>query len=256
MNIHFAPVAVDAIRPVLQAHVLTLSSPIDSFLEDHILQSNHYRIVVDGQVAGWTAIYNEALITQFGLDAPYRHLGQRVFAQVRKLEQAREAFVPTCDEFFLAHALDDYRLLEKQAYFFQAQPAARRPAPPPGLTLRPAQPGDAPAMQELIGDFFDRVAWRIETGQIYAMQRDGDFAGFGIIEPSALYPAAASIGMITVAAQRNQGIGTAIIGALLDECARRQVMAIAGCWYYNHLSKKTLERAGMVSQTRLLKISY
>ena len=29
-------------------------------------------------------------------------------------------FVPTCDEFFLAHALDDYRQLTKQAYFFAA----------------------------------------------------------------------------------------------------------------------------------------
>ncbi len=256
MNIHFAPVAVDAIKPVLQAHVLTLSSPIDSFLEDHILQSNHYRIVVDGQAAGWTAIHNESLITQFGLDAPYRHWGQRIFAQVRKLEQVREAYVPTCDEFFLAHALDDYRLLEKQAYFFQARPAAQRAAPPPGLTLRPALADDEPAMQELIGDFFDRVAWRIETGQIYAMLRDGDFAGFGIIEPSTLYPAAASIGMITVPAQRNQGIGTAIIAALLEECARRRIMPIAGCWYYNHFSKKTLEKAGMFSQTRLLKVSY
>ena len=256
MNIRFAPVAVDAIKPVLQAHVLTLASPIDSFLEDHILQSKHYRIVVDDEVAGWTAIHNEALITQFGLDARHRHLGQRVFAQVRKLEQAREAFVPTCDEFFLAHALDDYRLMEKQAYFFQARPQAQRPAPPPGLSVRPALADDQPAIQELTGDFFDRVDWRIATGQIFAMLRDGDFAGFGIIEPSALYPAAASIGMITVAAQRKQGIGTAIIGALLDECARRQVTPIAGCWYYNHLSKKTLEKAGMFSQTRLLKVSY
>ena len=30
-------------------------------------------------------------------------------------------------------------------------------------------------------------------------------------------------------------------------------MAIAGCWYYNHTSKKTLEKAGMLTQTRLLK---
>lgn len=256
MNIQVAPVALDAIKPVLQAHVLTLSSPIDSFLEDHILQSNHYRIVVDGQAAGWTAIHNASLLTQFGLDAAYRHLGQPIFARVRKLEQVREAFVPTCDEFFLAHALDDYRLLEKQAYFFQARPGAQRPDPPPGLVLRRAQASDEPAMQELIGDFFDRLTWRIETGQIYAMARNGDYAGFGIIEPSTLYPAAASIGMITVPAQRNQGIGTAIIAALLDECARRRIMAIAGCWYYNHLSKKTLEKAGMHSQTRLLKVSY
>ena len=36
------------------------------------------------------------------------------------MEQVQSAFVPTCDEFFLAHALDDYRQLAKQAYFFAA----------------------------------------------------------------------------------------------------------------------------------------
>ncbi len=30
----------------------------------------------------------------------------------------------------------------------------------------------------------------------------------------------------------------------------------AGCWYYNHRSKQTLERAGLYSPTRLLRISY
>ena len=252
----FAPIDFSEAEPVLRRHLLGLPAPVDSCFEDHVRASQHYRIELGQKSAGWTAVHDGSLITQFCLMSPHRYLGQRAFAQVRKLEQVREAYVPTCDEFFLAHALDDYRLLEKQAYFFQARPQAQRPAPPPGLTLRPAQASDLPAMRELIGDFFDRLAWRIETGQIYAMLRDGDFAGFGIIEPSTLYPAAASIGMITVAAQRNQGVGTAIIAALLDACARRQIMAIAGCWYYNHFSKKTLEKAGMLSQTRLLKVSY
>lgn len=256
MEIQFARVSVEQIRPVLQAHVLTLPSPIDSFLEDHILQSNHYRILIDGDGAGWTAIHKETLITQFGLDAAHRHLGQRVFAQVRRLEQVRQAFVPTCDEFFLSHALDDYRTLEKQAYFFQARPDAQRPAPPAGIRHRLAHLDDMEAMVERIGDFFDRVDWRVADGQIYVMWLDGILAGYGIIERSTLYPAAASIGMITVQQLRGRGIGTAMIAALLDECARRQITPIAGCWYYNHLSKKTLEKAGMYSQTRLLKITY
>jgi hypothetical protein len=188
MNIRFERVDLSQIKPVLAAHLLTLSSPVDSYLEDHILQSHHYRILVDGESAGWTAIHNQSLITHFSMAAPHRHPGQRIFAQVRKLEQVREAYVPTCDEFFLAHALDEYRLLEKQAYFFQARPGAQRPPAPPGLTHRLAHTDDIAQMTTLIGDFFDRVEWRVTDGQITVAEQDGEPVGFGVIERSTLYP--------------------------------------------------------------------
>jgi GNAT superfamily N-acetyltransferase len=257
MNIRCERVDLAEFKPVLAAHVLTLASPIDSYLEDHLLQARPYRILVDGEGAGWTAIHNLSLITHFSLDAPHRHRGQRVFAQVRKLEQVREAYVPTCDEFFLAHALDEYRLLEKQAYFFQARPGAQRPLSaarldaPPRSRRGPRADDDAGR-----GLLRPHVEWRVADGQITVAECDGEIAGFGVIERSTLYAAAASIGMITVEAQRGRGVGTAIIGALLDECARQQLTAIAGCWYYNHFSKQTLEKAGMYTQTRLLKVSY
>lgn len=256
MHIRCERIELAEVKPVLAAHVLTLASPVDSYFEDHLLQSRPYRILVDGEVAGWTAVHNQSLLTHFSLTAPFRHFGQRVFAQVRKLEQVREAYVPTCDEFLLAHALDDYRLLEKQAYFFQARPNAQRPPAPPGLTHRLARTDDLARMTTLTGDFFDRVEWRVADGQITVAEQEGEITGFGVLERSTLYPAAASIGMITVEAHRGQGVGTAIIGALLDECERQQLTAIAGCWYYNHFSKQTLERAGMYTQTRLLKVSY
>jgi len=256
MNIRFEHIDLAEIKPVLTAHLLTLSSPVDSYWEDHILQSRHYRILADGAGVGWTAIHNKSLITHFSMAAPHRHLGQRIFAQVRKLEKAREAYVPTCDEFFLAHALDEYRLLEKQAYFFQTRPDAQRPPSPPGLAHRLARSADIEQITALTGDFFDRIEWRVADGQLYVAERNGEPVGFGVIERSTLYPAAASIGMITAEAHRSQGVGTAIIAALLDTCERQQLTAIAGCWYYNHLSKKTLEKAGMYTQTRLLKIGY
>jgi hypothetical protein len=51
-------------------------------------------------------------------------------------------------------------------------------------------------------------------------------------------------------------VGTATIAMLMEECQRRSLRPVAGCWYYNHRSKQTLERAGMFSPTRLLKIDY
>jgi GNAT superfamily N-acetyltransferase len=62
--------------------------------------------------------------------------------------------------------------------------------------------------------------------------------------------------MHTIEKFRRQGVGTATIQLLIDECRRRGLRPVAGCWYYNHFSKKTLERAGMYTATRLLKVDY
>jgi GNAT superfamily N-acetyltransferase len=62
--------------------------------------------------------------------------------------------------------------------------------------------------------------------------------------------------MHTIEKFRRQGVGTATIRLLIDECRRRGLRPVAGCWYYNHFSKKTLERAGMYTATRLVKVDY
>src|SRR5215211_3654614 len=122
MDSRFAPVTFAEIREATCQHLCALPSAIDSFLEDHILASNHYRIVVAGETAGFASIHEERLITQFALAEPYRRCGQELFRELRQMEQVRSAFVPTCDELFLAHALDDYQQLAKQAYFFATPP--------------------------------------------------------------------------------------------------------------------------------------
>src|ERR687898_2326918 len=100
MNMRFSLVAFPEIREATRKHLRLLPSAIDSFLEDHILASNHYRIVVAGETAGFASIHEERLITQFALAEPYRGCGQELFAELRRMEQVRAAFVPTCDEFF------------------------------------------------------------------------------------------------------------------------------------------------------------
>jgi RimJ/RimL family protein N-acetyltransferase len=256
LDFHFTRLTLSEIQPTLQQHAQTLSSPIDSFLEDHILTSNHYHIRLDQIIIGWTAIHQGSLMTQFGLFPQHKRYGQPAFQRARKLETVQAAFVPTCDEFFLAHALDDYRQLEKQAYFFQRDPQAPRYQAPFPLLHRQAQARDIPTIQSLSGTFFDKIDQRIQDGQLYLSHRDGECVGFGIIDRSVLLTGVASIGMYTVESFRGLGIGTAVITFLMDVCAQQGLQAIAGCWYYNHLSKKTLEKAGLFTQTRLLKVSY
>jgi GNAT superfamily N-acetyltransferase len=254
MTLAFDRVAFAEIGDRVRAHYAALPSPVDSFLEDHILASTHYRIAIDGEMAGWLSVHQEHLITQFSLEERFQARGQAVFAEARRMEQVHSAFVPTCDEFYLAHALDTYRRLEMQAYFFVTGPAPR--SRPDGYSLRQASADDHALIADASGDFFDDLDRRIAAGELFVTERGGAPVAFGISVPSALYEQVASIGMFTIEAHRRTGAATATIAGLIDQCRAAGVRPIAGCWYYNHGSKRTLERAGMRSPTRLLKIGF
>jgi GNAT superfamily N-acetyltransferase len=256
METHFAPVAFAEVREATRQHLRALPSAIDSFLEDHILASNHYRIVVAGETAGFASIHEERLITQFALAEPYRRCGQALFGELRRMEQVRSAFVPTCDEFFLAHALDDYRQLAKQAYFFAAPSDVGEAAASDRYSMRPAAIDDANFVRQESGDFFEHLERHIAAGELFVTLRDEEPVGFGILVKSMLYEDVASIGMYTIERLRRVGVGTATIAMLIAECRRRSLRPVAGCWYYNHRSRQTLQRAGMYSPTRLLKVDY
>ena len=202
---------------------------------------------------GFASIHEHALITQFSLSAPARRFGQQAFARLRRSDHVRSALVPTGDEFFLAHALDDHRNLTLQAYFF----AAGTPAPPVrDISLRPAVAEDADLVRRESGDFFDDIEHHIAERGLFVTVRGDEPVGFGILVTSALYDAAGSIGMFTLEHHRRTGVATATLSLLRAECAARGLRAVAGCWYYNHRSKQTLERAGMVASTRLLRVEY
>ncbi|NNJ08861.1 GNAT family N-acetyltransferase [Chloroflexales bacterium ZM16-3] len=254
MTVSFIPAPLDEIVESVRAHVASLSSPFESFLEDHILASNHYRIVIDGAEAGFCSIHGESLITQFALVPAQRRHGQTAFWGVRRLESVQAAFVPTSDELFLSHAIDDCRQIDRQAYFFQA--LTDSPAPAADICLRHADMADLPLIRAGSGSFFDALESNLEQGKLYITEKSGECVGFGIIERSTLYADVASVGMYTCEEVRRTGVGTATISALIAECRRAGLRPVAGCWYYNHRSKQTLEAAGMYTHTRLLRVSY
>ena len=266
-------------------YLRSLSSPIESYIEQHILDSQFYRITIDGAEAGAFALHDGALLTHFHLAGSARRRGQSAMARILADHPVSAALVPTCDEYFLSHAIDREHELGRQAYMFvegNASDDLTTPDPPttPAVVYRAAEPADAAAIRELSGDFLNQLDDRIAQGQIYVGHIEpagstvaelggpdlggpdlggldlGDLVTVGIAEPGRLLIGYASIGMYVHEAYRQRGIGTATIRYLRRLCHERGVTPIAGCWYYNHQSKMTLEAAGMVTMSRLLRIDF
>ena len=90
---------------------------VDSFLEEHIRESNFYKIIIEENIIGYFAIYKETVLVLFYIFEKYRNISQELFTNIKKFESVKEALIPTGDEFFISHAFDNYTRIEKQAYF-------------------------------------------------------------------------------------------------------------------------------------------
>ncbi len=255
-SITFISAPLSELTGSIQNHLTTLQGPIDSYLEDHIRDSSHYRILIDGVDAGYASIFKEALLVQFALRDRHRRYGEEVFMMVRKLESLRSALVPTSDQFYLSHALDNFSRLTKQAYLFEAMPGeVDHPVIAP-FHLRRADSEDLVIIEESSGEFFADTQRHIDRGELFITMRASEVVGFGIMEHSVFVPGSASIGMFTIESFRRSGVGRATLRLLQEECRRSGVRPVAGCWYYNHASRETLRSAGMICTGRYLRVEY
>ncbi|WP_438447803.1 GNAT family N-acetyltransferase [Gorillibacterium sp. sgz5001074] len=246
---------LEQVEPMVREYVGSLSSPIDSFLEEHILQSEVSVLRVEEQEAGYYAVYGGKLLTQFYVRRAYRRQAEALFSRVLENTGVDAMFVPTSDELFLSMALDREWTVRKQAYFFQDSLAVMEPdgALADG-EFREAREEEIPELVELSGDFIDRHGERIAAGELFVYRRGGRLLGIGVKEDSILQPGVASIGMFVGEAYRRAGVGRDIILRLKAHCYGIGVTPICGCGYSNRASKRTLESAGMVSATRLLRL--
>jgi hypothetical protein len=118
MNIIFKITTFNEIKEKVLQQIYNCLSVIDGYLIEHIINSNHYNIIINNDKAGYFSIFNKSMITQYYLDSNYSLLSQKIFDDIKRMEQVQYSFVPTSNEFFLSHAIDNYLEIQKQAYFF------------------------------------------------------------------------------------------------------------------------------------------
>jgi predicted acetyltransferase len=246
----------DEIKPFVSEYYISNKIIVDSFWEDHILEkSNYYIIMHDNEIAGYFCVNSGTLLVLFNVFEEYRHFSQEIFFIVKKYESIKEVLVPTGDEFFLSHAIDNYEKIEKQAYF---------------LIYTGRAPGKIIEMEYILADLekdidilnlerdfleIDRIL-NLTNLDTYIVKHENNVIGFGVIEYNNIVNIYASIGMIVREGYRQKGYGANILQKMKDISISKGKIPVSGCWYYNHNSKKTIEKAGAYSSSRLLRFYF
>lgn len=233
---------------------------VDSFWEDHVLESNHYIMTCCNEIMGYFSIFQSSTITLFYVFDHYANQSQELFNKVKKYESVTNAMVVTGDEFFLSHCFDNFARIEKQAYFSIYTDKQITKERQKVLQLRLADIDNDKQILTLSGDFLNGEIENIRNGidslKIYIVEYGNKVVGFGVVQYGIVLEDIASIGMYVCEEYRCQGIGTNILQNLKQIVQNNGYRAFSGCWYYNHNSKKSMESAGAYSKTRLIRFYF
>lgn len=256
MILEFKQCKLVEVSQSIERYIKNLSSPFDSYLDDHIITSQFYKVMKDSIVIGYLAVYEEKLLTQFYIDFEYLKYAQNIFKEALATFNIESAYVCTADELFLSLACDlESKVIENQAYFFQHNAEGKEEIKLYDKgALRLATEEDIDQIKAISKDFFEDVDKQVKEKKIFVFIEDHIYLGFGITEKGEFLKGYTSIGMFTNEAYRQKGIGRTIISKLKDLCYENGEVPICGCWYYNTNSKNTLESSGFVTKTRLLNI--
>jgi len=230
---------------------------VDSFWENHVRDSNHYKITIQNEIIGYFSINSGTILVLFNVMENYRGISQEMFTITKKFESIKEALIPTGDEYFISHAIDNYVKIEKQAYFSIYTDKSPNKVIP--IELKLANIEKDMETLNLCHDFLKSEIENINNSideEIYIAIHENNVIGFGIIEYQKIIDIYASIGMIVREEYRQKGFGANILEGLKNIVKSKRRTPISGCWYYNHNSKKTMERAGAYSKTRLLRFYF
>lgn len=260
MNYNIVKVTMSDIKPLLEQYLKTVNGVTDDFWEEHVMKAEFYQILNEEKAIGYFAIFHKEKVTQFYLQEQYLYLAQSVFKEILDNYSIKTAYVSTGDQLLLSLCLDFQKKIELQAYFFDGTVRGEVRAAEYGRkSFSEMKPEEFEEVKENTGYFFETVTReQVETGEVrlYKLCEKNEILGYGIIVPNVLRPQYWGIGMITLENNRRKGVGRSIQLHLADICRENGFIPVSGCWYYNHLSKKTIESAGRYTKTRLLNVIF
>ncbi|KAB3531542.1 GNAT family N-acetyltransferase [Alkaliphilus serpentinus] len=234
----------------LEDYLNQLSFPMDSYIEDHLEGAKVYTVLRDEEPIGFAATHKETLWF-FYIRRDHVKVAQEAFEAFIKAKEIKGVYFQTSDTLLVSLTCDWEFEKFKGAYFFIDGKRVDKPnikAENPEFKLAKNQ--DIPLILEKTGKFFDKLEERVSNETIFMLMEDGELLGCGIIEYGRYFKDCCSIGMITCKDHRQKGVGQYILWNLKEFCYNKELKPIAGCWYYNPLSKKTLEAVGMISVAR------
>ncbi len=239
---------------LIRKHIGSLIYPMDSYLEDMLIESDIYKIIYEKNHIGYTAIKNDCL-NFFYMEKGYFRYAPIVFEKIIEEKDIKKVFIMTQDNQISTLISEwDYEKEKHGCCFTDSLVEDITEEKDNEWVFKKAVAQDLKRIIEVSGNFFDEESGgfktleeRIEANTIFMLEDNNDLLGFGIYENSQFNNKTMSIGMFVNRKHRKKGVAKCILQNLKRHAYNNNLKPVSGCWYYNTLSRKSLESAGMIA---------
>jgi len=253
-KIQIIETSIEDIEDLMAEHIGTLAYPMDSYLEDRLFESVLYKIIYEDDCIGYAGRIGELLSYFYVRRGNFRYAPD-ILEKVIVQKAIKRVFVITQDSLLCALLAEwDYGK-EKQACWFTDGGKVEGPGMQMGeVTFRVAAQTDIGRIRKICGNFFaeegqvfHNLEDRVAAGVLFVLEDSANLLGCGIIEKSRFCREIVSIGMFVGEKHRRKGAARTILLHLKKWAYENKLQPVAGCWYYNTLSRRSLESAGMIA---------
>jgi GNAT superfamily N-acetyltransferase len=227
------------------------------YAEELVWNSRYFMIMMDSTEAGYFCVDSKKMLTEFYLENSALAFSQEIFRFLIDKDYIVAAESKTFDHLLMSLCLDFHKKAACSAYLFRDVNDTEHLSSGSGdICFRLARKEDINSISEISGDFFYDLHEHISKEEVLIFYDKDELIGAGsckrIWDSKNYY----DIGMVVAENHRKKGIGTFIISQLKEYCYNNGLVPVCGCWYYNHASKKTLEKAGFVTRHRIIRFEF
>ncbi|MCX7921455.1 MAG: hypothetical protein N3B21_05470 [Clostridia bacterium] len=245
---------INETREIIERHIESLSYPIDSWLEGRLLEAAIHKIIYNSCCVGYAGQIEETLHF-FHICKEYFRFAPGILEAFIEKKDVKRVFVMTQDSLLSALIAEwDYEKEKAACWFTDSGRKENTNTQTSHAVFRIACLSDVEKIRKVCGDFFEEPSGgfgtleeRVEAKTIFILEDEADLLGCGIVEKGQLCEGVASIGMFVNREHRRKGAAKTILLNLKVWAYNNNLKPVAGCWYYNTLSRKSLESAGMIA---------
>ncbi|MDQ2904087.1 MAG: GNAT family N-acetyltransferase [Chloroflexota bacterium] len=250
-------------QQMLDDYLRTLVAPMDGMWESAVIaQATFWEIRDQGQHVGYFCTDSNNDLLRFHLVKDYQVRAQEIFHWLVSTHAIHYAIASTIEPLYFSLCLDMQHGIALHSYLFRDHTRVEPSASLNKSTFRKAQKSELDdivrfyrANTEGPGDWIEAFLHaRLNREELFVMDDQQTLVSTGECIPSQKQAPYADLGMVVAQAYRGRGLGSSMLIHLKKHCYASGWQPICSCAAGNHASRKAIEKAGFISDQRMVKV--
>ena len=255
----------DVIQQMRDDYLRTLVAPMDGMWESTaITHAAFWEIQDRGQHAGYFCIDSNNYLLRFHLLENYQARAQEIFHWVISTYGIQHAITSTIESLYFSLCIDIQKSIALHSYLFRDNKRIELSFSLSDSIFRKAEERELDdivhfyrANTEGSGEWIEGfVHKRLNCEELFVLHNRQILVAAGECIPSQKQIPYADLGIVVAQSYRGRGLGSSMLTQLKKHCYETGWKPICSCAANNQSSKKAIEKAGFISDQRMVKITF